>query len=110
MFSLAPISPELLLPVSTTLHTATLLWLMPTGAEVNDIYTVLYWKYENVNTTVYRYNVSRTESEIGQFIRVTLTGLQSDTVYEWSVETNNSVMSSKSEFSNFTTVQCGKFV
>lgn len=82
---------------------------MPTGASVNDIYTVLYWEYENVNSTVSRYNVSRIESEIGQFIRVTLTGLQPDVIYEWSVDTSNLVMSSQSEFSNFTTVQSGKW-
>lgn len=103
---LKPASPELLLSVNITFHTATLMWMVPAEASENDTYTVLYWAHGNPNITVV--HNSSVEATIGHVQLAIISGLEPGTFYQWIIETNNSVSASHSLPSNFTTARPGE--
>ena len=101
--------PILLLALDATYHTATLLWGLPPEAKdaTNQTYSVIYWDYEDPNTT-YSVNVSQ-DTEIGQTtMRHTLTGLSPGLLYQWAVETSTGTISLQSVASNFSTMGVGE--
>lgn len=101
-----PASPKLLLSFNITFHTATLLWTVPAEVSENDSYTILYWNLNNPNVTL-AHNVSE-EGVMDHVILATITGLESGTLYQWTIETNNLVTTSRSLPSNFSTVSPGE--
>ena len=107
----APVAPELLLSVSTTHHTASLLWVLPEKAATNDTYSIVYWEHESPNSTLTRYNISSSsESRSGEFVLARLIGLGPGLLYEWAVETSNGIMTSQSAISSLTTQHVGEWL
>ena len=101
--------PILLLALEATYHTATLLWGLPpeTKDATNQTYSVIYWNYEDPNTT-YSVNVGQ-DTEIGQTMRYILTGLNPGLLYQWTVEASTAeTMSLQSVVSNFSTMSVGE--
>ena len=103
---LKPASPELLLSVNITFHTATVMWTMPAEASENDTYTVLYWTRSNPNITLV--HNSSVEATIGHMRLAIISGLEPGTPYQWIIETDNLASFSHSLPSNFTTARPGK--
>jgi hypothetical protein len=103
------VPPILLLALEATYHTATLLWGLPpeTKDATNQTYSVIYWNYEDPNTT-YSVNVGQ-DTEIGQTMRYILTGLNPGLLYQWTVEASTAeTMSLQSVVSNFSTMSVGE--
>lgn len=99
---LQPQPPAVLLAVNVTFHTATLLWGKPSEEPLNVTYTVQYWTQDSPDEIQ-----STNVQSVDHTLQTTVMALSPGQAYQWNVEVVNTLGSTRSLTSNFSTLSYG---
>ena len=99
---LQPQPPAVLLAVNVTFHSATLLWGKPSEEPLNVTYTVRYWTQDSPDEMQ-----STNVQSVDHMLQTTVVALSPGQTYQWSVEVVNTLGSTRSLTSNFSTLSYG---
>ena len=99
---LQPQPPAVLLAVNVTFHSATLLWGKPSEEPLNVTYTVCYWTQDSPDEMQ-----STNVQSVDHTLQTTVVALSPGQTYQWSVEVVNTLGSTRSLTSNFSTLSYG---